>query len=66
MLSPESSQQGQGLVSVQFEPMRQEEMGPESQAAAPPSTPAGTVVVSVGPAPTPASESASSESEFVY
>lgn len=68
VLPGEPSREGQGLVSVQFEPMQQEEMPPESQAAALPATPSGTVVVSVGPAPAPppSSESASSESEFVY
>ena len=66
VLAVEPSREGQGLVSVQFEPLRQEEMPPESQAAALPATPSGTVVVSVGPAPAPASESASSETEFVY
>jgi anti-sigma factor RsiW len=66
LLSAEPSRQGQGTVSVQFEPLGQEEMPPESQATALPATPAGTVVVSVGPAPAPASESASSDTEFVY
>jgi anti-sigma factor RsiW len=66
VLAVEPSHEGQGLVSVQFEPLGQEEMPPESQAAALPATPSGTVVVSVGPAPAPASESASSETEFVY
>jgi anti-sigma factor RsiW len=66
LLSAEPSHQGQGLVSVQFQPLRQEEMPPDSQAAALPATPAETVVVSVGPAPAPASESASSETEFTY
>ena len=68
MLSPEPSGGGQALVSVQFQPLGQDEMPQEPQAPASSATPSGTVVVSVGssPDPAPASDSASSEVEFVY